>query len=228
MAYTKNTTWVDGEGFTLMTAAALNHIEDGIYNAAATADAAGGGGGGAANFGPVNDSTRWFVYRPGQTGSPVTVNNYTSVNLVPVVLTGAITLDAVSVSVTGAGGAGSNLRCGFYLRDGATMTRQGAEILIPDDSTGTKVVTFTPVSLPGTFWFGYGGPYNNSQPPAFDAVSQVAHGPTLFPTALTGASAFTNHITALTAASSGAAADATLTIDGAHSWSIPIFNFRSA
>ena len=30
MAYTKNPTWVDGEGFTLITAAALNHIEDGI------------------------------------------------------------------------------------------------------------------------------------------------------------------------------------------------------
>lgn len=34
MAYTKNPTWVDGEGGTLITADALNHIEDGIAAAA--------------------------------------------------------------------------------------------------------------------------------------------------------------------------------------------------
>jgi len=33
MAYTKNPTWVDGEGFTLIEAAELNNIEDGIYTA---------------------------------------------------------------------------------------------------------------------------------------------------------------------------------------------------
>lgn len=40
MAYTKNPTWVDGVGNTLITAAALNHIEDGLLDAAADADAA--------------------------------------------------------------------------------------------------------------------------------------------------------------------------------------------
>ena len=45
MAYTKNPTWVDGEaGGTRIDAADLNAIEDGIYNAAATADAAYGPG----------------------------------------------------------------------------------------------------------------------------------------------------------------------------------------
>lgn len=40
MAYTKNPTWVDGEGFTLIEAAELNNIEDGIAAAHALADAA--------------------------------------------------------------------------------------------------------------------------------------------------------------------------------------------
>jgi hypothetical protein len=39
MAYVKNPTWQDGvAGGTLITAATLNHIEDGIFTAAATAD----------------------------------------------------------------------------------------------------------------------------------------------------------------------------------------------
>lgn len=38
MGYTRNPTWVDGEGFTLITADGLNHIEDGLVAAAAVAD----------------------------------------------------------------------------------------------------------------------------------------------------------------------------------------------
>ena len=39
MAYTRNPTWVDGVGFTLITADKLEHIESGIEAAAAVADA---------------------------------------------------------------------------------------------------------------------------------------------------------------------------------------------
>ena len=47
MAYTKNPTWQDYDGTddTLITAAKLNHLEEGVEAAAAAADAALAGGG---------------------------------------------------------------------------------------------------------------------------------------------------------------------------------------
>lgn len=39
MAYTRNPTWVDGVGNTLITATLLNHLEDGLVTAAGVADA---------------------------------------------------------------------------------------------------------------------------------------------------------------------------------------------
>lgn len=50
MSYTKNPTWQDGKaGGTLITAATLNHLEDGVAAAAATADSAQAGLAGKAN-----------------------------------------------------------------------------------------------------------------------------------------------------------------------------------
>lgn len=39
MAYTRNPTWVDGQGNTLITAALLNHLEDGVVTTSQVADA---------------------------------------------------------------------------------------------------------------------------------------------------------------------------------------------
>lgn len=108
MSYTRNPTWVDGEGNTLITAALLNHLEDGVVAASNVADAVA--------TQTINSQTgTTYTLQASDAGKVVTLSNSSPITLtVPnAVFTAGQRVDVIGIGtglVTVAQGTGATIQ----------------------------------------------------------------------------------------------------------------------